>query len=236
MADPVNDFLPFATADDANVESQVEYLADPSREAGYSLGKAESKKLNKVWRQSAFVASALAQLILERLDVDVLDNGDLTTFVEQLSAALAVPSGVLPIANGGTGGDTATSARTSLGAAGLADANVFTNQQAVTPYRASVTGDVVIDLEDAKSNNLHLTLTSNVSSFSLTNPVDGAVYNIRLIQDATGGHTFALPAEWKFSDGIKPTLATTPNAVNFISLEWGEVEGTYMAAGGVGMS
>lgn len=119
----------------------------------------------------------------------------------------------------------------------LARANVFTNVQAVTPYRANISGAVSINLTTAASNNLHLTMTGNVTSFALTNPTDGAVYNIRFIQDATGGRTFSgFPAAFKFAGGTAPVFVTTANAVNFLSAEYGSVEGTYMAAFSAGMA
>lgn len=121
--------------------------------------------------------------------------------------------------------------------AALASANVFTAQQAVTPYRANISGTVSIDLAaTAKSNNLHLTLTGNVTSFALTNPVDGAVYNIRFIQDSTGSRTITLPSAFKFAGGTAPTFSTAANAVDFMSAEYGSTESTYMAAFQKGMA
>lgn len=121
--------------------------------------------------------------------------------------------------------------------AGLASANVYTRQQAITPYRANISGAVSIDLAaTAHSNNLHLTLTGNVSSFALTNPVNGAVYNIRFIQDSTGSRTITLPSAFKFAGGTAPTFSTAANAVDFMSAEYGSTEGTYMASFLKGMS
>jgi hypothetical protein len=117
-------------------------------------------------------------------------------------------------------------------------ANVFTRVQTVTPYRANITGAVSIDLANtAKSNNLHLTLTGNVSSFALTNPTDGAVYNFRFIQDGTGSRTFAaFPSAFKFPFGTPPTFSTAANAVDFMSTEYGTTEGTYMCSFLTGMA
>lgn len=132
-----------------------------------------------------------------------------------------------------------TDLTTSLnGKAGLSLANVFTQQQAVTPYRANISGAVSIDLTAAaKSNNLHLTLTGNVTSFALTNPVDGAVYNIRFIQDSTGGRTVSgLSPSFKFSGGTSPVFSTAANSVDFMSLQYGGVEATYMCSFLHGMS
>jgi len=126
----------------------------------------------------------------------------------------------------------------SLDVALLDQANVFTRVQGVTPYRANISGAVSIDLSaTARSNNLHLTLTGNVSSFALTNPTDGAVYNIRFIQDGTGGRTFAgFPAAFKFAGGTAPTFSTAAGAVDFLSAEYGSTEASYMAAFSKGMA
>lgn len=121
----------------------------------------------------------------------------------------------------------------------LSAANVFTNQQAVTPYRANISGAVSIDLSaTAKSNTLILTLTGNVTSFTLTNPVDGACYNIWLIENGTGGFTFAgLDASFKFGGGAGTTaFATAANARNLISATYGATEGVYLSGFTPGLS
>ena len=116
------------------------------------------------------------------------------------------------------------------GVAYLSQQNIFTNVQSVTPYRANISGAVSIDLAAAASNNLHLTLTGNVSSFALTNPAE-AVYNFRFIQDGTGSRTFSgFPAAVKFAGGTAPTFSTTAGAVDFMSAQYGSTEGTYMAS------
>lgn len=109
--------------------------------------------------------------------------------------------------------------------------NAFTGVQAVTPYRANISGAVSIDIgATAKSNNLHLTLTGNVTSFALTNVPDGAVLNIRLIQDATGNRTWVPPVAFHFASGTSTTLSTAATAWDLISAEYGATEGTYAAA------
>lgn len=121
----------------------------------------------------------------------------------------------------------------------IAATNSFTAQQAVTPYRANISGAVSIDLSaTAKSNNLHLTLTGNVTSFALTNPVDGAVYNIRFIQDGTGSRTMPTltGGVFKFSGGTAPVFSTAANAVDFMSMEYGSTENTYMCGFVAGMA
>ena len=105
----------------------------------------------------------------------------------------------------------------------LGKANSFTNQQAVTPYRANISGAVSIDLAaTAKSNKLILTCIGNVSSFALVNPVDGASYSVSILQDATGGRTMPNPlgSGFKFSGGTQPTWTTTANARDKLVLDY----------------
>jgi len=87
------DFKEFADAGGANVVDQATYLAAPWRTAGFLAGIAPSNHLNKVWRQSAFVTAALAQVISTALTADVLDNGNLAALVLQMQQALVVLAG-----------------------------------------------------------------------------------------------------------------------------------------------
>ena len=98
-----------------------------------------------------------------------------------------------------------------------------------TPYRANISGAVSIDLAAIVTRTLHLTLVGNVTSFALTNPTDGALYGIRLIQDATGGRTFSgMPSACKSHNGLRPPYSTGANEVDYHGLHWGATEGTYM--------
>lgn len=81
------DILPFGTGDGANVMSQAAYAALSARTAGFSTGVAQSQQLNKVWRQSSFVAAGLANWIVAQ-GISVPDDGSITGFVTELTAAL----------------------------------------------------------------------------------------------------------------------------------------------------
>lgn len=83
-----NDFLPFATGGGANVISQATYAANPVVGTGFQTGLADSRYLNKVWRQSAFIASCLAQYIANTLGVSVVDNGNVSTMLGYLASVL----------------------------------------------------------------------------------------------------------------------------------------------------
>lgn len=86
------EILPFATAGGANVVTQAAYSAGGYRTDGFEAGVAESNKLNKVWRQSAFVASALADALVALVGGDVLDDGNVTVLRDKIISAITAGS------------------------------------------------------------------------------------------------------------------------------------------------
>lgn len=83
-----NEFLPFGTAEGANVLSNQEYEALAARHNGFTSGVAKSKELNKVWRQASLIASAVAQFIVDTDQTDLLDNGNVLTIKSRLVSAM----------------------------------------------------------------------------------------------------------------------------------------------------
>lgn len=88
-----NQFLTFGLGGGANVQSQADYAADPDRSAGNQTGTARSNFANKTWRQSAVIASQLAQFIADQLGEDVLDDGNTAVLLDQLTRAIAQGAG-----------------------------------------------------------------------------------------------------------------------------------------------
>ena len=84
-----NDFLAFGTASGANVLSQASYAALAARTAGFASGLATSAQLNKVWRQSSFVTSAIAQWMANQTGTNIYDDGNQANFITNFIAALA---------------------------------------------------------------------------------------------------------------------------------------------------
>ena len=83
-----NEFKAFATGGGANVLTPAAYAALTSLIAnGFSAGVAPSQHLNTVWRQSSFVSAAIAQLVANA-NINAVDDGNLTTFVNNLVIAL----------------------------------------------------------------------------------------------------------------------------------------------------
>lgn len=91
-----NDFLPFATAVDADVMTQADYLAAAFRLSGFQNGIAVAEQLNKVWRQSAFMASVLGDFIAAQTGDDVPDDGDAAAMLALLSQAVVIGAGNRP--------------------------------------------------------------------------------------------------------------------------------------------
>lgn len=85
---PVNQFLPFAIDEEANVMSQSDYTALAARMSGFQQGVASSQQLNKVWRQASIISTAVAQFICNHQAGDVLDNGEIPTLVTQIETAI----------------------------------------------------------------------------------------------------------------------------------------------------
>ena len=91
----INEFLPFGLSIGSNVMPQAAYAGLAQRTGGFSSGVAQSLQCNKVWRQSAFIASMVAQFTSDKAGVDMLDNGDVpgagASFVSAISAVALNP-------------------------------------------------------------------------------------------------------------------------------------------------
>ena len=86
---PTNDFLPFGTADGANVLAQSDYSSLAARTAGFASGIARSAQMNKVWRQSSFFSAGMSKWMADNSGLDMLDDGDLTAHVGRIDNALS---------------------------------------------------------------------------------------------------------------------------------------------------
>jgi hypothetical protein len=106
-----NEFKAFATAPGANVLTPAAYAALPAVATGFVDGVAVTEQLNTVWRQSSFIAAAVAQIVANG-GLDALDNGDVNgfagNFLTALASQLAIAAGVTSF-NTRTGAVTLTS-------------------------------------------------------------------------------------------------------------------------------
>lgn len=88
-----------------------------------------------------------------------------------------------------------------------------------------VAATTVIDWNNG--NSQILTLGLNIGTLTLNNPIAGSFYTIELKQDSTGGRTVNWPATVVFPSGVAPTLTTTADRTDIISLYY---NGTNYAA------
>lgn len=85
---------------------------------------------------------------------------------------------------------------------------------------ASASG--ALSLSYAASNHYKLTLTGDVTSLAITSPPASGrtgFFTMEIIQDATGGRTFAFPSSFVWSgDASAPTITSTANKKDIVTL------------------
>lgn len=87
-----NDFLPFAAGGSANVLTQAQYAALAALTTGFQSGVADSKSVNKAWRQSSIMASVVGQMIASQSGQNAVDDGTTATLLANLIAAVKASS------------------------------------------------------------------------------------------------------------------------------------------------
>jgi hypothetical protein len=99
------DYLPVAAAGGANVDSQSAFTGSGWQVNGFQNGLAQPSQVNKALRQATMMSAALANFISVRLNIDVLDDGNLANLIINLTAALrnagsnilTIPYGPAPV-------------------------------------------------------------------------------------------------------------------------------------------
>ena len=98
--------------------------------------------------------------------------------------------------------------------AALATAQSFTAAQ--RGAISALTDGATITPNFNTANNFEVTLGGNRVLANPTNQTAGQSGFIRLVQDATGGRTLTFGSNWKFENGVAPSLTTTSNAVDVL--------------------
>jgi hypothetical protein len=145
---PTNDFLPFATGGGANVMSQGDWLALAARSAGFSAGVASSAQLNKAWRQSGFMAAALAKFLSDTQNVDVPDDGDMDAMVARLRRSFGAGFTTL------SSNTTLTPAQAGTVFVSAASGNITLTLPAVAAVGAGVSLEYTFIRTDSSANTL----------------------------------------------------------------------------------
>lgn len=83
---------------------------------------------------------------------------------------------------------------------------------------SSSSGTLTLDMDNG--NIFNVTLTENVTTLTISNvpPTGGVNIVLVLTQDATGSRTVTWPASVKWAGGTQPTLTTTANAIDIITM------------------
>jgi hypothetical protein len=99
-----------------------------------------------------------------------------------------------------------------------------------TPVNAigNTGGTVTVDM--SKSNVHTLTLTSNMTSLVLNNPVDGQTINVFITQDGTGSRTATWGSSIKWPGGVAGVLSTAASAVDLAVLTYRTATGFFYAS------
>jgi hypothetical protein len=92
----------------------------------------------------------------------------------------------------------------------------FGQAASLTNAVGSTGGSVTLNWDN--SNIQTLTLTSNITTLTKSNPIDGAVYTLFLTQGGSGGYTVDFGADVNFAGGTGPTLSTAIGATDAVSL------------------
>lgn len=88
--------------------------------------------------------------------------------------------------------------------------------QAVTVNGGAIT------LDYALGQQVIVSLTEDVTSVQVVNlPLNGAVMELLLTQDATGGHVVNWPAGWLSAGGFRPILPPTPGSISRVIIATG---------------
>jgi len=147
-------------------------------------------------------------------------SGDVPTLNQSTSGTAAGLSATLAIASGGTNATSASAALTSLGAFPLAG-GTLTGYMAPAVVTLSFVGSGTTLVNAALGNAFILTLTASTTTLgNPSNPVDGQVIRVRVIQDATGSRTLAYGTAYDFGTTGAPVLTTTAAKIDILGFEY----------------
>jgi hypothetical protein len=91
------DYLPVATGGGANVDSQANLAGSSYQLNGFTTGIAQPTQANKLWRQASMMAAAIANLMVQRLSINVPDDGNLANLITFLSNLIRIAANNLSV-------------------------------------------------------------------------------------------------------------------------------------------
>jgi len=177
-------------------------------------------------------ANGVAHYVEKIADIDAAGNvTDLRTVLDggELREAFSLKGHTHPYASEGHGHTTADVADL------LSDSHEWQESQAYALNALSISaGAVAWDM--GANPNAVLTLTEDVTSFTLTNVVPGATYELTVLQGATGGRSLAWPASILWAGGTAVDVTQDANAEDVIMFTIRDNGGTPVVRGYAGQN
>jgi hypothetical protein len=109
---------------------------------------------------------------------------------------------------------------------------VYTNGKQTEKYTATSTASSSYTLDHNNGNVQRVTLNNSITTWAFSNPpVSGRAYTftVFLLQDGTGSRTITWPASVHWTDQVTPTLTTTANRMDAVTMTTFDGGTTYYA-------
>ncbi len=114
----------------------------------------------------------------------------------------------------------------TVGGAFASGAATLSGRARTVPVALTVAATTTMDV--ALSNAFTATLTTNITTFTINNAVEGQAVSVLFKQDGTGNRTIAWPATFRWAGGSAPTLSTAANARDLLSAQF--IDGVWIAS------
>ena len=146
-------------------------------------------------------------------------DGQVLTLASGVPTWAAATGSSLPTQTGNSGKFLTTDGTNASWANPLAGALSFGSMY--SEYKGAISATATTNIDCSLANNFVVTLAASITSLTFSNvPASGRIMTLTLFlqQDATGSRTVTWPASVKWSAAAAPTLTTTANKIDIISL------------------
>lgn len=114
----------------------------------------------------------------------------------------------------------------TIGGALASGAGTFSGSARTVPVALTVAATTTCNT--ALSNAFTATLTTNITTFTVSNPTEGQTISIMFKQDGTGSRTISWPALFRWPAGSAPVLSTAAGARDLLTAQF--IDGVWLAA------
>lgn len=114
----------------------------------------------------------------------------------------------------------------TVGGALTTGSGLFNGRAYTVPVALTVAATTALDA--SASNAFTATMTTNITTFTISNAVEGQTLAVLFKQDGTGSRTIAWPASFRWPAGSAPLLSTAAGARDLLSAQF--IDGVWLAA------